>query len=88
MIIVSSIINLLRDKIPEFYQFPGETNVTYIRILNDGQEEGWDNLSLSFDDDIDNVTFYHYICRNFIVKSKCMPISIIFSRGDGGVQDG
>ena len=41
----------------EFYQFPGETNITSIRILNNGDEEGWENLSLSFDDEVVNVTF-------------------------------
>ena len=39
-----------------FYQYPGETNVTSIRILNNGQEDGWENLSLNFDNSIDNVT--------------------------------
>ena len=58
----------------EFYQFPGETNVTYIRILNDGQEEGWENLSLSFDDDIDNVTFSLVV--NFVNTSSNQLINV------------
>ena len=40
----------------DFYQYSGETNLTSIRILNNGQEDGWENLSLSFNDNIDNVT--------------------------------
>ena len=40
----------------DFYQYSGETNLTSIRILNNGQEDGWENLSLSFDNSIENVT--------------------------------
>ena len=58
----------------EFYQFPGETNVTYIRILNDGQEEGWENLSLSLDNDIDNVTFSLVV--NFVNTSSNQLINV------------
>ena len=52
----------------EFYQYSGETNTTSIRILNNGQEEGWENLSLSFDDDIENVTFS--LSVNFVNTSS------------------
>ncbi|MFL2926642.1 MAG: site-2 protease family protein, partial [Candidatus Poseidoniales archaeon] len=40
----------------DFYQYSGETNLTSIRILNNGQEDGWENLSLSFNNNMDNVT--------------------------------
>ena len=40
----------------DFYQYSGETNQTSIRILNSGQEDGWENLSLSFNNNMDNVT--------------------------------
>ena len=39
-----------------FYQYSGETNVTSIRILNSGQEDGWENLSLSFNNNMHNAT--------------------------------
>ena len=52
----------------EFYQYSGETNITSIRILNNGQEDGWENLSLSFDDDIENVTFS--LSVNFVNTSS------------------
>ena len=36
--------------------------------MNNGQEEGWENLSLSFDDDIENVTFS--LSVNFVNTSS------------------
>jgi len=39
----------------EFFQYPGETNTTSIKIWNNGDEDGWENLSVSFDE-IENVT--------------------------------
>ena len=40
----------------DFYQYSGETYLTSIRILNNGQEDGWENLSLSFNNNMDNAT--------------------------------
>ena len=40
----------------DFYQYSGESNLTSIRILNNGEADGWENLSLSFDNNIGNVT--------------------------------
>ena len=39
----------------EFFQYSGETNITSIKIWNNGDQEGWENLSVSFDE-IENVT--------------------------------
>ena len=49
----------------EFFQYPGETNTTSIKIWNNGGEEGWENLSVSFDE-IENVTISFTV--NFVAS--------------------
>ena len=51
----------------EFFQYPGETNTTSIKIWNNGEEDGWENLSISFDE-IENVTISFTV--NFVNVSS------------------
>jgi len=61
----------------EFFQVPGETNSTSIKIWNNGQEDGWENLSLSFDE-IDNVSISLEV--NFVnLSSESQGINSTFS---------
>ena len=55
-------IDIDSDEI-EFFQYPGESNTTSIKIWNNGGEEGWENLSVTIDE-IENVTISFTV--NFI----------------------
>jgi Zn-dependent protease len=57
----------------EFFQYPGETNITSIKIWNNGDQEGWENLSVSIDElftgtPLENVTISFTV--NFVNLSS------------------